>query len=234
MEKPQYASMEVQEAIIKFRDEDDTPLPGQVGQSSAIDVSETVIGSNSSSMENDKGRLTDGRPRYVYSPNRGLTLWIQQFWAMFLKRFYNSLRFFGAVFSQFLLPMLFVLFALVLAVTIPNPNQDDPRRALLLENSALSDNITVFYAQFGDEGNSPLDFSDVDASTLGVTEFLDYTGGVQTVINETLSDLPRVASQCCKYRYQILDQFCAMVWVSYELKASLPIGVQGTVRFWFP
>jgi len=67
MEKPQYASMEVQEAIIKFRDEDDTPLPGQVGQSSAIDVSETVIGTNSSSMENDKGRLTDGRPHYLYS-----------------------------------------------------------------------------------------------------------------------------------------------------------------------
>ena len=58
--------MEVQEAVIKFIDEDDTPLPGQVGQSSAIDVSETVIGSNSSSMGNDKGRLTDGRPRYVY------------------------------------------------------------------------------------------------------------------------------------------------------------------------
>jgi len=143
---------------------------------------------------------------------------------MFLKRFYNSLRFFGAVFSQFLLPMLFVLFALVLAVTIPNPNQDDPRRALLLENSALSDNITVFYAQFGDEGNSPLDFSDVDASTLGVTEFLDYTGGVQTVINETLSDLPRVASQCCKYRYQILDQFCAMTDLTTECGSSNNFG----------
>ena len=93
------------------------------------------------------------------APNRGMTLWIQQFWAMFLKRFYNSLRFFGAVFSQFLLPMLFVLFALVLAVTIPNPNQDDPRRALLLENSALSSNVTVFYVEFADEQNSPLNFS---------------------------------------------------------------------------
>ena len=100
-------------------------------------------------------------PLYDYpsAPNRGITLWVQQFWAMFLKRFYNSVRFFGALFSQFLLPMLFVLFALVLAVTIPGPNQDDPRRALLLENSALSDNITVFYVEFGNEVNSPLNFS---------------------------------------------------------------------------
>lgn len=100
-------------------------------------------------------------PLYGYPsvPNRGTTLWVQQFWAMFLKRFYNSVRFFGALFSQFILPMLFVLCALVLAVTLPGPNQDDPRRALLLENSALSDNITVFHIQFGDEVSNPFNFS---------------------------------------------------------------------------
>ena len=49
----------------------------------------------------------------------------------------------------------------------------------------------------------------VDASALGVTEFLDYTGGVRAVIDETLSDLPNSTRQCCKYRYQMLDQYCA-------------------------
>ena len=69
---------------------------------------------------------------------------------------------------------------------------------------------------------------------MGVTEFLDYTGGVQTVINEALSDLPNDASQCCKYRYQILDQFCATrgeVWVSYEFEAFYLLVFKGTVRF---
>lgn len=61
--------------------------------------------------------------------------------------------------TQFILPMLFVLSALVLAVTFPNPNQDNPKRSLSLENSALSSNITVFYVQFGDEVDSPLNFS---------------------------------------------------------------------------
>ena len=93
------------------------------------------------------------------APNRGLTLWIQQFCAMFLKRLYNSLRFYAALISQLLLPMLFVLFALILVITAPNPNQNDPRRALRLNNSGLSDNVTLFYAQFGNEANLALNFS---------------------------------------------------------------------------
>ena len=59
--------IEVQEAVINFRDEDDTSLPGQVVQPSTIDVSEKFIGSSSPSMEKDSGRFTDGRPCYVYS-----------------------------------------------------------------------------------------------------------------------------------------------------------------------
>lgn len=60
----------------------------------------------------------------------------------------------------------------------------------------------------------------VDASTLGVTEFLDYTDGVQKVIDETLSNVPNTTRQCCKYEYQMLDQYCATrreVWVSWTL-----------------
>lgn len=92
------------------------------------------------------------------APNRGMNLWFQQFWAMFLKRVYNSLRFWGALVSQLLLPVGFVLFALVLAVSGPAQNQDDPKRSLDLKNSAESpDNISLFYAQFGE--SSPLNFS---------------------------------------------------------------------------
>ena len=78
---------------------------------------------------------------------------------MFLKRFYNSLRFFAAVFTQLLMPMLFVLLALILAKTLPNPNEDDAPRELRLDNSALSSNITLFYAQLQNPTGFNLDFS---------------------------------------------------------------------------
>ena len=82
--------------------------------------------------------------------NTGLQLWFQQFWAMFTKRFYNSLRFYAAVVSQIFFPILFVLFGMVLAVTGPSRDLDDQSRILTLENSALfGGNLSLFYAQFG-------------------------------------------------------------------------------------
>ena len=70
---------------------------------------------------------------------------------MFLKRFYHSLRFYAAVISQILFPVLFVSLGMVLAITVPGRDQDDSKRVLNLDNSALfTDNLSMFYAQFGD------------------------------------------------------------------------------------
>ena len=78
---------------------------------------------------------------------------------MFLKRFYNSLRFWQAIITQLILPLLFVLFALILAVTLPNINENDPPRALNVENSALDGSAQLlFYAEFGAEPNAVFDF----------------------------------------------------------------------------
>ena len=79
----------------------------------------------------------------------GPKLWLQQFLAMFLKRFYNSLRYYIAVFTQLVLPLIFILYALIL-IKIPPPIRDAPRRELTLRKSALSNNVTAFWAQFGD------------------------------------------------------------------------------------
>lgn len=49
----------------------------------------------------------------------------------------------------------------------------------------------------------------IDASVLGATEFLDYTSEVQSVIDGTTSNLPNSTMDCCNYRHQMLDQFCA-------------------------
>ena len=92
-------------------------------------------------------------------PNSGLVLWFQQFCAIFLKRFYNSLRFWQAIITQLILPLLFVLFALILAVTLPNFNENDPPRALTVENSALDGSSRfLFYAEFGAEPKAVFDF----------------------------------------------------------------------------
>ncbi len=90
-------------------------------------------------------------------PNSGIVLWFQQFVAVFVKRVLNSMRFWAAVVSQFVLPLVYVLLALILAKTLPNPDVDDPNRELRIENSALSSNIYLFYADFS--GSGPVNFS---------------------------------------------------------------------------
>ena len=78
---------------------------------------------------------------------------------MFLKRFYNSIRFFAAVGTQLILPMIFVLVALILAETLPRQSKDDAPRELRLDNSASSNNITLFWAQLQDPSGFNINFS---------------------------------------------------------------------------
>ncbi len=97
-------------------------------------------------------------------PNSGIVLWLQQFVAMFMKRFRHSLRFWAAVVSQFVLPLIFVFLALVLAKTLPVPGNDGSRE-LRIDNSALSSTINVFYADFTDGSSEvPVDFEVSDNS----------------------------------------------------------------------
>ena len=97
---------------------------------------------------------------FLTVPNSGAVLWFQQFYAMFLKRVYNSLRFWQAIITQLVLPLLFVLIAMILAVTLPNANENDPSRPLVISNSALDpDNRLVFFALFGDVPSNTLDFN---------------------------------------------------------------------------
>ena len=79
---------------------------------------------------------------------------------MFLKRVYNTIRFWQAIFSQLIFPLLFVLLALILAVTLPNNNENDPPRALTVENSGLdsSMNRIFFYAEFGENPRNVFQF----------------------------------------------------------------------------
>ena len=79
----------------------------------------------------------------------GIVLWFQQFMAMFLKRFYNSLRFYHAVITQLILPLIFIILALLI-VKLPEGSQgDDPKRTLTLSGGSLSNEADTFWAHFG-------------------------------------------------------------------------------------
>ena len=87
---------------------------------------------------------------HLSAPNTGLVLRFQQIWAMFVKKFYISLRAYGFLISQIFFPVFFIIFANILAISIPNDTGPEPQRALTLDNSALFvDNLTLFYAQLG-------------------------------------------------------------------------------------
>ena len=79
----------------------------------------------------------------------GIVLWFQQFIAMFLKRFYNSVRFYHAVITQLILPLIFIILALLI-IKLPGSSQgDDPKRVLTLSRASLSDQSDTFWAHFG-------------------------------------------------------------------------------------
>ena len=76
--------------------------------------------------------------------------WLQQYRAMFVKRFINFKRFRVGLFCQVVLPMLFVVVGLVVVSVIILVNDSDPPRSLNIRNSAPnSSNITFFLGQFG-------------------------------------------------------------------------------------
>ena len=88
------------------------------------------------------------------SANTGITLWFQQFVAMLLKHFFNSIRFWMNIIWQLVIPLIFVLLSLIYAVTVANQSfGTEPSRTITVESSSFSDNRTFFFAQFGDESD---------------------------------------------------------------------------------
>lgn len=84
-----------------------------------------------------------------------------------MKRLHNFKRFYGAIVTQLILPLVFVLFSMLVAVTQPSNSRDDPIRTLRLNNSALdNNNLTVFTIQLGE-----LSLSDSSTFNFDVSSF---------------------------------------------------------------
>ena len=85
--------------------------------------------------------------------NSGYVLWIQQFYGLLVKRFLHSIRNWRAVIIQVVLPVMFILLGLILIETVPSVSDPDELREMSLTESALDeDDITTFFADFGNTG----------------------------------------------------------------------------------
>ena len=81
---------------------------------------------------------------------------MQQYKAMFIKRYINFKRFQVGLIWQILFPVVFVIMGLMLAAIINTAYEDDPKRAMTLPLSAPSNNMTLFFGRFI---QSPLPFN---------------------------------------------------------------------------
>ena len=80
----------------------------------------------------------------------GSSLWLQQFYAVYVKRFLNSRRDFGIFISQMLLPIVCTIFAL-LVVTFVEFRGDDPPGILSLDS--LGGQPTGYVADFAQKAD---------------------------------------------------------------------------------
>jgi hypothetical protein len=102
--------------------------------------------------------------------NTGLALWLQKYRAMLVKRMYMSGRFWQAMATQLVLPLMFVIYGMVLARTLLfKDDASDLKRRLSVSESSLGANQTFFWAAFDDR--------DVNYSsnlTSNVSSFFDF------------------------------------------------------------
>ena len=95
----------------------------------------------------------------IPGPYSGAGLWILQFFAMLMKRFYVAVRFWQVTLPQYLIPILSVLVALVIVMFLPNKRGNDPKRALTLSNSAIDpSNRFLFWADVGENSTNLFNF----------------------------------------------------------------------------
>lgn len=88
--------------------------------------------------------------------NTGGRLKMQQLYAMFIKRFIHSRRNKGAIIIQLLLPMVFVLIALIVAKTYPGPT-DSPARELFSLTRSYDENTVLYTNVNASDANSTAD-----------------------------------------------------------------------------
>lgn len=81
------------------------------------------------------------------APNTSVTLWLQQLWALLVKQFLHFVRYSPWISVQIIFIM---ILAMVLVVLASGGVRSDPIRPLNVASvSGSTENLTMFYAQFG-------------------------------------------------------------------------------------
>ena len=81
--------------------------------------------------------------------NTGVRLWVQQFWAMVVKRAINTFRYFSIIVSQLILPVVVSIIGIA-SLKSSSIYVNDPPRPLTLKESSPYTGIKMFYGDFGD------------------------------------------------------------------------------------
>ncbi|XP_019856993.1 PREDICTED: ATP-binding cassette sub-family A member 3-like, partial [Amphimedon queenslandica] len=138
--------------------------------------------------------------------NAGNTLIFQQFYAMLVKHFYYFTRFWMGIILAVVLPIFFVLLTLLIIKFDTTDSTGVTELTLTFPDLAEeSSNITLFWAKFGN--NFPIQFGADNATAIQATDFLDFTSDIES-IRSSVANISS-ASDCCSYKYQILDKYCA-------------------------
>ncbi|XP_019861797.1 PREDICTED: ATP-binding cassette sub-family A member 3-like [Amphimedon queenslandica] len=138
--------------------------------------------------------------------NAGSVLIFQQFYAMLVKHFYYFTRFWMGIILAVVLPIFFVLLTLLIIKFDTTDSTTVTELTLKFPDLAEeSSNITLFWAKFGN--NFPIQFGADNATAIEATDFLDFTSDIES-IRSSVANISS-ASDCCSYKYQILDKYCA-------------------------
>eukprot|EP00118_Oscarella_pearsei_P005154 m.23294 g.23294 ORF g.23294 m.23294 type:complete len:1794 (+) comp28455_c0_seq2:102-5483(+) len=130
----------------------------------------------------------------------GFSLWLQQFYAAYIKRFLNSKRDLAAVISQLLLPVVFTILAL-LVLKVAEFSGDDPPRRLTLSDLGPTNGYVADLAQ--NHSWDLLKPAEKVLKSMGVTS-IDALNGSLTI----KSQIDSTQSDCCKNKFLVLNNGC--------------------------
>lgn len=174
----------MEEVFMKVGTECDETLDDQLR--STYYGADTINASQSHDESGERNNLLGAVPNSSGSLlvlNTGLWLWCQRWSAMFKKRYLHSRRNKIAIVSQLLMPLIFTLFALIAAETIPKP-VDSPPRVL---STAMFGRNDVPYATEHDPSSASKSlanmykhFANHETKTKYINDIHDYSDGNAT------------------------------------------------------
>ncbi|XP_071958195.1 phospholipid-transporting ATPase ABCA3-like [Antedon mediterranea] len=150
----------------------------------------------------------------------GFDLKVQQFKAMFLKRFLNSRRDKKAVLLQLFFPLMFILLGLIIILTTGGAGGDDAKLELSLSKLNEAENVDhkVYYADFTTNAavRDVQNFDYLVGLKFKQNDVLNVRNDVQTIIDMNNGKVkgepepvPVTAESCCQYNFIVLNDNCA-------------------------